>query len=215
MSFKENKYIAVKEMISNDLIDVVTRYALIDEMNGFNAEGVQDKNAQVPDAHSKYGDILMESILLHIQDKMEYVTDLQLLPTYSYFRVYRPGQDLKPHLDRPACEISTTISFNFNYIGQENSQSWPIWVKGKDGPKGFSLEPGDAVVYRGCEIEHWREVFEAQPYSYHVQGFFHYVDANGPYKDEAKDKRLYIGQPRNQVATQVSNSTKSYISSIT
>lgn len=217
MSFNENKYVGVKEMVSADLVDVVTKYALMDEMIQFSAEGTDINNAQVPDAHSKYADTLMEALLLHIHPKMEHATGLTLLPTYSYFRVYRPGQDLKPHIDRPACEISTTISFNFNYLTESNKESWPIWVQGKDGPKSFSLDPGDAVIYRGCEIEHWRNTFDAPEYSYHVQGFFHYVDANGPFKEESKDRRLFIGQPKQQeVAAQKDNnsSNKSYISNI-
>jgi hypothetical protein len=43
-------------------------------------------------------------------------------------------------------------------------------------------EPGDMVVYRGIEIEHWREPFDAEEGSYQVQVFLHYVDANGGLK---------------------------------
>ena len=58
-------------------------------------------------------------------------------------------------------------------------------------------EPGDAIVYLGCEAEHWRDEFLAPLYSYHIQGFFHYVNADGPFKDHANDKRLFIGKKRN------------------
>lgn len=216
MNFKEDKYVAVKDMISEDIVDIGTRYALIDEMTRFSDEAsTADNNAQVPGSHSKYADPLMESILQHIHINMEYVTGLTLYPTYSYFRVYRPGMDLKPHTDRPACEISTTISFRYNYLGSEQ-QAWPIWVAGKNGPKPFSLEPGDAVVYRGCEIEHWREKLDAPDGSYHVQGFFHFVDANGPYADEKLDKRLFIGQQKSSdnPAVKTTFTGKNYISTI-
>lgn len=216
MNFKEDKYVAVKSMISEDIVDIGTRYALIDEMTRFSDEAsTQEGAAQVPGSHSKYADPLMESILQYIHPSMEYVTGLTLYPTYSYFRVYRPGMDLKPHTDRPACEISTTISFRYNYLGNKQ-QSWPIWVSGKNGPKPFSLEPGDAVVYRGCEIEHWREELDAPEGSYHIQGFFHFVDANGPYADERLDKRLFIGQPKSPDVPAVKTATlgKSYISTI-
>jgi hypothetical protein len=48
-------------------------------------------------------------------------------------------------------------------------------------------------VYRGCEVEHWREEFRAPQGSYHVQVFLHYVDANGPYSEFKFDKRPFIG----------------------
>ena len=58
------------------------------------------------------------------------------------------------------------------------------------------MDPGDLVIYRGCEIEHWREVFEAPKDSFHVQFFCHYVDANGPYAEWENDKRPFIGYDR-------------------
>ena len=215
--FKENKYVGVKEMLTSDVVDIASRYALINELTQFSKESSDLHDAaQVPNAHSKYADPLMESILQYIQPSMEYATGLKLFPTYSYFRVYRPGQDLKPHIDRPACEISTTISFRRNYM-QSDQEIWPIWVTSKDGRKAFHLDEGDALIYRGCEIEHWREMFEAPEGSYHIQGFFHFVDANGPNANEKLDGRLFIGQPKIDEAVEkpITNTiTKKYISTI-
>ena len=39
---------------------------------------------------------------------MQKETGLQLIPTYSYARIYKKGDILKRHKDRPSCEISTT-----------------------------------------------------------------------------------------------------------
>jgi hypothetical protein len=55
------------------------------------------------------------------------------------------------------------------------------------------METGDLVIYRGCEVEHWREEFIAPEGSYHIQVFLHYVDANGPYADYKYDRRPSIG----------------------
>lgn len=211
--FKENKYVAVKEMLSQEVVNIASQYALIDEMTRFNREGIDGDGTQVPAAHSKYADPLMESILMDIIPKMEYVTGLKLLPTYSYYRVYRPGMELKAHIDRPACEISTTICLKYNYQQLQNELVWPMYVQSKDGPLGLGLEPGDAIVYRGCEIEHWREQLSAPEYSYHIQAFFHYVDANGPNADQQLDKRLFIGQPKS-IKEDTKLASKSYLSTI-
>ena len=211
--FKEDKYIAVKEMLSQEVVDLASQYALIDEMTRFSKEGIVGDGTQVPDAHSKYADPLMESILLSLVPKMEYVTGLTLLPTYSYYRVYRPGMDLKPHIDRPACEISTTVCLKYNYQQLQNELVWPMFVQSKNGPVGLGLAPGDAIVYRGCDIEHWREKLSAPEYSYHIQAFFHYVDANGPHSDQQLDNRLFLGQPKkSEVKPNLVN--KNYVSSI-
>ena len=36
---------------------------------------------------------------------------------------------------------------------------------------------GDMIVYRGCEIEHWREKFEGNN---HAQVFLHYNNVDNP-----------------------------------
>jgi hypothetical protein len=187
--FNEKKYQPIKEILSPDIVSLVTQYALLDEMTNYTAEGT---NEQVPGAHSRYADILMESLLMKLKSSIEFVTDKKLLPTYSYYRVYRPGHDLKPHTDRPACEYSVTVSFGQNYQNETGKYSWPMFVEGTP----VHLEPGDAIVYKGCEANHWREKFSAPEYSYHIQGFFHYVDENGPYASEVLDKRTFIGQPK-------------------
>lgn len=176
--FKENKYAIIKNLVSKDLVDSTTRYALLKEAYSFNA----DEN-QVVGAHAVYGDFLMESLLLEYKQMVEWATDLTLLPTYSFYRVYRRGNELVPHTDRPSCEISLTVSYGFDY--KEKDYKWPIYM---DGTPCF-LEPGDAAVYRGCDVEHWREPFDVPQNSYHVQCFYHYVDANGPYADYAYDKK--------------------------
>jgi hypothetical protein len=200
--FDTKKYQPVKEIVSQDIVQLVTQYALLDELNNFSPEGTTE---QVAGAHSRYGDQLMESLLLQLQPSIEYVSGKKLIPTYSYYRVYRPGHELKTHIDRPSCEISTTVSFGQNYQEQTGTYTWPMFVEGAP----IILEPGDAIVYKGCDASHWREKFNAPQFSYHVQGFFHYVDANGPYTAHALDKRKYIGETDSK--TLVLTTHKKYI----
>jgi hypothetical protein len=183
--FQENGYCVVENVISNELRDFVTQYALFDEMQNFNGYG----DSQIPKSHFKYADPSMETMLLHLQPTMEQNTGLKLYPTYSYYRVYRPGDELKMHKDRPSCEISATVCFNFNY----ENYNWPIFMSGN---KVFQ-NPGDMVIYRGCDLEHWREVFDLeQDDAWHVQGFFHYVNAEGPYAHFKYDERSSIGEKK-------------------
>jgi hypothetical protein len=186
--FKEKGYCVVKSSIDNDLRDFITQYSLFDEMRNFEAD-----TQQVVGAHAKYADPVMETMLLKLLPLMENNTGLELDPTYSFYRVYRPGHELTVHKDRPSCEISCTLCFNYSY--ENSTYSWPIFM---DGNKVEQL-PGDLVIYRGCDLEHWRDKFDINDSeAWHVQGFFHYVDKNGPYADYKFDQRETLGLPKNQ-----------------
>jgi hypothetical protein len=200
--FDQKGYSIVRSVLSSELRDLITQYALFDEMQNFSAE--DPTNAQVLNAHSKYADPAMEALLLMLHPIMEQATGLKLYPTYSYFRVYRNGDDLKIHKDRASCEISSTVCFNYSY--DTDQFKWPIFMDGKE----LFLNPGDMAIYRGCDLNHWREVFGYTDDAWHVQGFFHYVDINGPYAEFKYDKRNSIGEK--MISSRTDNpSIKSYI----
>jgi len=131
-----------------------------------------------------FADPLMESFMLQKQSLMEKETNLQLLPTYSFWRMYTLEAELTKHKDRPSCEISATAM-----IGSDGTQ-WPIYMEGKP----FHLSPGQAMIYLGCELDHWREPFKGD---WHAQTFMHYVDANGENKKYKWDRRGFVGQTNN------------------
>ena len=114
-----------------------------------------------------YKDPLMQIFLKDKKKVLEKNTGLKLHETYAFWRCYTYGAELKKHKDRPSCEISVTL-----FIGSDGEHEWPIYMGGKKG----NLKPGDGVIYRGCDVEHWRKPYKGD---YHIQTFLHYVDANG------------------------------------
>jgi hypothetical protein len=197
--FKKQGYCIVRSAVSAELRDFITQYALFDEMQDYSPDAVQ-----VPNAHAKYADPAMETMLIHLKSVMEENTGLNLDPTYSFYRVYRDDDKLDPHTDRPSCEISATLCFNYSY--DADKYQWPIFMEGSE----VNLMPGDLVIYRGCDLKHWREEFKSPSNdSWHVQGFFHYVDQDGPFADYKNDKRQSVGLLRNTQTTK--RNSKSYI----
>jgi hypothetical protein len=185
MSFSKNKYVYVPQAIDKNIIDIARTYTIFDETVNYRDEGA---SGQVPGAHSKYGDPFMESLLLHLQPFIEKETGLQLFPTYSYYRVYRKGNDLKPHVDRPACEISSSLCLGYT----DESVEWPLYVD--DNP--IVMKPGDLVIYRGMEVNHYRYPLECDYSWSQSQVFLHYVDANGPHASCKFDGRGALGVSR-------------------
>ena len=145
------------------------------------------RREEKPGMRDRYADPLMESILLHLKPTMEQVTGLSLFPTYSYLRIYEPGAVLARHKDRHACEISASVT-----LGYDAPEPWPLWLETHQHSRSITLHRGDMLVYKGRELEHWRERFDG---NYWIQAFFHYVDANGPLASYKFDGRRGIGLP--------------------
>jgi hypothetical protein len=191
MSFKVNKYTVVKNAISYELANFCFNYFLLkrdtvkfayDNRVVSQSEFLGKFNdPQVPNSYAHYGDFVMETLMMKLLPLMKQKTELDLIPTYSYARIYEKGNELKKHKDRPSCEISTTLNLG--------GDLWPIFVDNKK----IELNVGDMLIYRGCELEHWREIFEGNLCG---QVFLHYNDINGPYSTENfYDKRPMLGLP--------------------
>jgi hypothetical protein len=193
MSFKKNGYQLIKGAISKELADFCYQYFLnkravakylFDEkyISPFTEYFGVWNDSQIPETYSHYADIVMETLLQQVKPIMEKKSEIELIETYSYARIYKKGDELKKHKDRYSCEISTTMNLG--------GDDWPIFL---EPDIKVHLKPGDMLMYRGCELEHWREPFTGENCG---QVFLHYNDASG--KDAQKNKfdgRSIIGLP--------------------
>ena len=211
MIFKEHKYTVIKKAISYELANFGYNYLLLKRDA---VKWMQDNNhiskftpgfgtwedTQIINTYSIYGDFFMETLMMKVLPVMQQHTELNLVPCYTYTRVYKKGDKLRRHRDRPSCEISCTLNLG--------GDPWPIFldptgqhivideykeIHKPNAPKGISLtlEPGDMLVYRGCDLEHWREPFEGDTCA---QVFLHYNDVDGPFGTKNKfDKRPLLG----------------------
>lgn len=151
---------------------------------------VRAGDEMVPGTPARYGAPVMDGVLRELRPAVEALSGLRLLPTYSYFRIYQPGDVLHRHRDRPACEISVSLC-----LGQDLQRPWPLWIDSPRGARPVSLGAGDAVLYRGMECEHWRHPFRGR---WLCQVFLHYVDRDGPHARWKYDGRARLGQSSGQ-----------------
>jgi hypothetical protein len=142
----------------------------------------------MPNTPSLRAEPQMEALLRDLVPEVEGSTGLKVYPTYSYFRVYKQGDVLKKHRDRPACEISVSLN-----LGMRGAHRWPLCIQGPLGSAEVLLDPGDALLYRGVECPHWREAFRGE---HMAQAFLHYVDQNGPNTEHKYDKRGDLNLPK-------------------
>ena len=214
MSFKTKKYQVIKGALSKELANFIFNYMMLqrdavdfmmknNKVNPANPFIGTRIDRQVPGCYTKYADWVMETLLMYMIPIMKAKTGMDLVPTYTYTRLYEKGNILRRHKDRPSCEISTTL-----HLGGD---PWPIFLDPsganfvidefkqtiKPGaPKGvrIDLKIGDMLIYSGCELEHWREPFAGNVCS---QVFLHYNHANGPFaKTNLLDGRPLLGVPK-------------------
>ena len=152
----------------------------------------------VPTSFSRYKYPSYHQVHKLIGKAIENILQIDLFPTYYYERCYWKNSVLVRHTDRPACEISISIQVS------SNTKPWPIFFKKPNGEESsVTMNDGDGVIYKGIEIEHWRNRLNSkynrfQRYikklrkidddTYHHQVFFHYVKAQGNYVHHAYDR---------------------------
>ena len=212
--FKKNKYTIVRQAISKDLAAFIANYFSMQKQVYDTCKATryfspfeniignyENEEEQIPNTYSQYGNMAMETLMLKIQPVMEKATELKLYPAYTYARIYKKGDVLKRHKDRFSCEISTTMNLG--------GDDWPLYLE-PDSSKGgtkegvgyvsentkgvrVDLKPGDMMVYRGMELEHWRNKFKGKEC---IQVFLHYNNRKTPgTKENIFDKRPHLGLP--------------------
>jgi hypothetical protein len=171
------KYKIVENILTKDEVKLLKNWCEIKHRINLNSfDLAQSNNAD----SFFYGDPITDALLLKITPLIEKNINEELLPSYSFTRIYTKFGDLKKHKDRPSCELSATI-----HIGGDGME-WPIFMENKE----ITLKPGDGVIYSGTSVEHWREEYLGDWYA---QIFLHWVLKNGSYKDFYKDKRRHFG----------------------
>jgi hypothetical protein len=179
--FKNNNYIYVKDFISKEICDELTQYMFyLKKQNKLN------KDDQCPISDSVYGDVVFDRLLQELVTPLANVIGIRLIPTYTYARIYRPGEELKPHVDRNSCEISVTMTLGYD----KSFDLWPIYfsnnIEDNNTPVIANINIGDIVIYKGNMMTHWREKYSG---NWQSQAFFHYVEADGPYQNKVYDNR--------------------------
>ena len=172
-SLSDNGYVVLPGFIHQRMAETLYHMLIIREWRG-----ESKRDGQVPGAASFWGDSTLDAVLLSLLPDLERASGWALLPTYCYARLYLHGDFLARHRDRDACELAATI-----HLGHRGTEPPPICF---GGGVAVRQRPGDAVVYLGTKIDHWRDAFQGENFG---QLFVNYVRADGPNRHHALDRR--------------------------
>jgi len=179
--FEENGYVILKQFVPRLMCDYISENIRVLEASSYFDYG----DPQVEKAFSAAAPVLTETLLDVMTSILSQTINCELYPTYSYLRIYMKGAELERHTDRPSCEVSATLLLSY-----DAPTIWPLYIESGNKVIGVELEPGDALLYKGIEVPHWREAFEGER---QVQVFLHYVKKNGKYSEFKFDKRDHLG----------------------
>jgi len=191
MSFEKDNYVVVRKVLSKSWCNFFMTYYDLKrlclktlserrEISPFDAQYGYWGDQQVTNTYATYGDLNGETLLLKFKPILEKHTHLKLIENNSYMRIYKEGDELKFHMDREACKISSSLNLG-------GDKKWPLII----GSKHIHLDPGDMVIYKGSKVPHGRKAYEGKNY---YQMFFHYnneADRN----IKKFDRRLHVGLP--------------------
>lgn len=169
----QHQHVVIRRLIDERLARVLYNVLLLRSWRG---EAKHD--GQAPAADSHWGDCTLDAMLIVLQHEIERVCGCALLPTYAYARLYWYGDSLPRHRDRAACQVAASI-----HLGASGGGAPTIWFS---PDVAVAQRAGDAVIYLGDRIEHWREPFRGENFG---QLFLNYVFAEGERRDLIHDGR--------------------------
>lgn len=186
--FEKQGYLVIR-----DLIDPSQLYCEVPEIRGqLTYFGKLDKYQHIPVEQQVEGSLARyyyppyKESYFQVKKKLESIIGNALATTYYYDRYYFPSQELSKHADRDACEISVSI-----HIGTNLKDPWGFKLIDVEGnEKELFLNPGDGLLYKGCELCHWRDPMPGKKRNmirkllgmkelYYHQIFMHYVLRDG------------------------------------
>lgn len=184
--FEQRGYAVIPNLLPPVVCEIISNAMRIEA-----ATKTQSDVVNIP-SHDFYGTPYGDSLLLSVQRIIEPAIN-DLIPTYSFGRIYKKGSILRMHTDRDQCEVSVSVCLD--YIGD---QSWPFVVVTNQGEvEEVCIGVGDAIIYQGNKVAHGRDCILENDESVHM--FLHYVKKNGDHSNLKYDGRKTLGAEKTDV----------------
>ncbi len=194
------KPIFIENFLPNQLFNFMNTYCIVKYSSFTNFNIDNQANSLI----GQYADPAMETLMDMSTSVIEQNVGKKLWPTYSFFRIYDKGSDLRVHTDRPSCEYTVALCIGADpvdmpyeiFVGEEDETSdYKYFNKENDYERykinhKFSMVPNNAVIFKGMDNIHWREYCK---HDHFMTVFLHYVDQEGEFKEFKFDQRELIG----------------------
>ena len=126
-------------------------------------------NKGVENASELYNDSLITYYHFKLTDFLNFPKNVK--PTFSYSRIYYPGNVLTKHTDRTGCKFGLLYC---HY--RSSSEPWYLNIENDK----FDIPPGKALMFDGTTYEHWRDEYDGVAY----MSFFFWSDVPREWFDD-------------------------------
>lgn len=120
------------------------------------------------------------AVWLHqqIEETVQQLAPDPIKRSYAFLARYMPGSELAAHVDRAQCEYTISITLDAS-PGRSRDQAWPLGLVDRGGVvRQVRLAPGDALLFKGRELSHFRAPLGPRRHSTSV--FAHFVPVDFP-----------------------------------
>ena len=188
--FSELGCAVIKNFVPKELLNACCDYLEViknDHLQKIDSKDPFPENDKFhPKTFSYYAPLCTEVVLTNSIGKIEKVTGDSVVPSFSYARTYYNGSELERHTDRNGANYGVSICID------KDGNDWPLHIIDRDGTNhAVELDRGDAVVFCGMELEHWRNKFEGV---FQTQIFLFYVSEDLE-QSNYFDGRSALGNP--------------------
>jgi hypothetical protein len=170
-SLLTNGYVVLRDIINPLQIGALRQYYRdIEHLDYFR------RDSQVPKRDIIHNEPVARFIHYQLKNLINKVSPERVIPSFTYLSIYKPGSILDKHTDREQCAWNMSVSIDM----QPESEIWPIYMEIAGKAFEVRLGMGDAVLYSGTKIPHWREQLPENQKA--IICFYHFVaeDFSGP-----------------------------------
>jgi hypothetical protein len=165
--FREEGYVVLRGLLSPALLSRLQPYyrALVEQGYLPRGDGQSDRYAAHNEKWARWLHLELEAALQVVAPGHK--------ASYSYLGSYVAGAVLARHTDREQCGLTASVCIDA--WGTEPPYIWPLGLEDRrQQDVKAELLPGDALLFRGTELPHYRDRLPEGCSSTNV--FFHFVD---------------------------------------
>jgi len=119
----DKNYLVIPNFISSERAK-----ELAEDFKHYNNTHNLGEDPQVQGCVSKFDHIPFVQLLVEKNTQVGQLVGEQVLPTYSYARIYQNGNVLDGHVDKGECEISLTLNLDCD-------KPWDLWIESPDNTR--------------------------------------------------------------------------------